>query len=359
MQLTHKERVLNLISGKNIDRLPSDIWVSDWAEAKIIRELNIGKDELIKILDNHFVMVCGLDNHKTWENKDSLDLALKYNYFRQNRKKNVIYDNWGVGWDIGHEGICDIYHPLSESTDLRNFNFPDFKDAHLLDFAKLVKEKYDGEYCIAGMQDLTIWERAYTLRGIHNVLIDIKLNRAFIEELFDRITEYQIGLAKRFVSLGVDLGFTGGDYGTQEDLMISLEDWKHFIMPRLKKIWDVYKSANIPVMHHSCGNIMKVIPYLIEMGLDILNPIQHVMSPEILRREFGKDIIFFGGIDSQGLIPFGTPEQIRKEVKKYVEILGKGRGYIIGPDQSIMSDTPIENTLALADAIKKYSYGTV
>ena len=127
-------------------------------------------------------------------------------------------------------------------------------------------------------------------------------------------------------------------------------------MPRLKRIWDVYKSAHIPIMHHICGNIIKIIPYLIELQVDILNPVQHVMPPDVLKNRFGQDIIFFGGIDTQKLMPLGTPAAIKNEVKYYIEVLGEDGKYIAAPDQCLMSDVPIENIIALVNAIRDYAY---
>ncbi len=353
--MTKKERIKRLIEGKSVDRLPSDIWLSDRAFQKIAQVLGIESENLINFLDNHFIMVYQLDNHKAWEDPFSLELALQYGFFQFKEGKNIIYDDWGVGWDISHEGIYSVFHPLQGSVDLSSLKVPDPGGNHLFEKAYQIKEKYQNEYCITGVQDLTIFEKACAIRSFDEFLIDLKMNQHYVEKLLDVLTEYEVELAKRWVHFGIDLAFTGADFGTQNGLIMSIDDWKFFIKPRLEKVWKVYKDAGIPIMLHSCGMIMEVIPYLIQMGCDILNPIQHVMKPEELKEAFGNEIIFFGGIDSQQLIPFGTPEAIEKEVIRYINILGKDGRYIIAPDQCLLSDVPIPNILALVQAIQKYS----
>ncbi|MCL4418392.1 MAG: hypothetical protein M1365_17190, partial [Actinobacteria bacterium] len=277
-------------------------------------------------------------------------------YCKQSADGKTMYDSWGVGYDITQEGICIKYNPVPDDFNLENYKFPDPNGSHLLDRAKMIKEKYKDKYCIVPLLGFGIFERAYTLRGFGNFLIDMKTNKKFAEELLDKITEYQLSLAKRFIDMGIDCVMDSNDFGTQENLIMSVDDWKKFIMPRLKKIWDLFKKEKIPVILHSCGNIIKIIPYLIEIGLDVLNPIQHVMDPELLKKQFGKDIVFFGGIDSQNLLTNGNPEEIKREVKRYIQILGKDGGYIIAPDQCLMSNVPVINILTLVKAIKEYSY---
>jgi uroporphyrinogen decarboxylase len=353
--MTKKERIKRMIKGQSIDRLPSDIWLSDRASQKVMRALNLEPNELTEFLDNHFIMIYQLDNHKAWEDPLSLELAIKYGFFQFKGDKNIIYDDWGVGWDISHEGIYSVFHPLEESENLSSLKVPDPGNHHLFERALKLKEKYQNEYCITGVQDLTIFEKACAIRGFNEFLVDLKMNQNYVVKLLDVLTEYEVELAKKWVQFGIDLAFTGADFGTQNGLIMSLDDWKFFIQPRLERVWKVYKDAGIPIMLHSCGMIMEIIPFLIQMGCDILNPIQHVMKPEELKERFGNKVIFFGGIDSQQLIPFGTPEAIEKEVMRYVNILGEGGKYIIAPDQCLLSDVPIPNILVLIEAVEKHS----
>ncbi len=354
-EMTKKERILRMIHKQSIDRLPSDIWLSDRAAQKVVETLGIKPEKIIDLLDNHFIMVYQLDNHKAWEDPFALELAIRYGFFHYKKRKDIIFDNWGIGWDVSHEGIYAVYHPLYNSEKISSLKIPDPGNQHLFERASQIKKKYQNEYCITGVQDLTIFEKACALRGFDDFLIDLKINRKFAIKLLDILTEYEVELAQKWVQFGIDIIFTGADFGTQNGLIMSIDDWKFFIQPRLEKVWTIYKSAGIPIMHHSCGNIKEVIPYLIQMGCDILNPIQHIMAPEELWKEFKNEVIFFGGIDSQQIIPFGKPESIDEEVKRYVKILGEGERYIIAPDQCLLSDVPVSNIMALIQAIKNHS----
>jgi len=123
------------------------------------------------------------------------------------------------------------------------------------------------------------------------------------------------------------------------------------VAPRYKQIWKVYKDAGLPVAMHSCGAITEFIPTLIELGLDILNPVQPCMDQKFLKKEYGKDLIFWGGIDTQVLLPFGTREEVKKGTLEVMETLGKGGGLIVAPSQEIMNDVPLENVIAMIETI--------
>ncbi len=143
--------------------------------------------------------------------------------------------------------------------------------------------------------------------------------------------------------MGVDGLFTADDYGDQRGLIISPKDWRKFIKPRIKRVWDVYKKANIPIFHHSCGNDLEIIHDLIEMEVSVLNSIQAIMNPHELKRRFGDQITFWGGIDTQHMLSFKSPNEIDREIRDLINVSNNKGGYIIGPTQSIISDVPVEN----------------
>jgi uroporphyrinogen decarboxylase len=354
MKMTHKQRVMNLLKGKPIDRLPSDVWLSDRASLVLSRELGVSGEELMQLLDNHLIIVAALDNHKCWDDPICLEKALQLGYFHRGVEPGIIFDDWGVGWDTAHEGIYEVFHPLGEEPDIDRLRVPDPRGPHLFDVVNEAADRYGEEYCVVGCQDLTLFERACALRGFDTFLVDLKENPRFAENLLDAIADYQVELARGFVSRGVDIAFTGGDYGTQQGLMVSVDDWLRFEAPRLRRIWEIYQAKGIPILHHSCGNILDLIPHLISMGLNILNPIQHVMQAEALRDRFGDSLVLFGGVDSQELMTFGTPEQIAREVERYIRILGHGKGYIVAPDQCLLSNVPAGNVIAFVHAVARY-----
>lgn len=354
---SHKERVLRVINKKSIDKLPSEISFSEEAQEKFAPYFNVNKNDFYnQLLDNHIKFAYTLGSHYSWLDKQVAISAEEKGFIRIDKASNTVYDNWNVGWFMGQEGIFMKHHPLASVNNLNDFTFPDPNNTNLFDEAKKIVEKYGKEYFVVAAQDIFIFTRAYALRGFENLLCDLKLNKSFFIELLDRITEYEIRVAKEFVSIGVDGVFTADDYGHQVDCIISPDDWRKFIKPRVKQVWDVYKTANLPVIHHSCGNVAKIIPDFIEMGLDVLNPIQSVMNPYELKRQFGDQISFWGGIDTQHLLPSKSPNEIDKEIKDIISILSSKGGYIIGPTQCIMTDVPLENVKVFLDAVRKYSY---
>ena len=139
---------------------------------------------------------------------------------------------------------------------------------------------------------------------------------------------------------------------------MSPEIWRKFLKKRYKKIWGVYKEKKLPVMHHSCGNIIEIIDDLIEIGLDVLMPIQpEAMDPKELSKKFGKRLSFQGGISTQKTLPFGNPDDVRNEVIDRIKTLGENNGYIIGPSHEITSDCKEENFLELMRTLVDYKNG--
>lgn len=170
------------------------------------------------------------------------------------------------------------------------------------------------------------------------------------------ILEYQIAIAKRFVKLGVDGGYTGDDFGSQNGLLFSPEIWREVFKPRYKKLWGVFKEAGRPVFHHSCGDIRKILPDMIEIGLDVLNPIQPQAMPiEELADKYGKNLTFWGGISVQKTLPFGTKGEVEKEIYESIQVLGRYNKYIVGPSHDMTSDISMENFDAMINSIQKYN----
>ncbi|MBM3701317.1 MAG: hypothetical protein FJW68_10490, partial [Actinobacteria bacterium] len=154
------------------------------------------------------------------------------------------------------------------------------------------------------------------------------------------------------VEIGFKIGHFGEDLGTQTSGFFSDKMFRTLLLPRLARIFEVYKNAGVPVMMHSCGNILQYIPRLIDIGLDILEPTQPCMDLKYLKKEFGKDLIFYGGINTQTL-PYLAEGQVREMVRDTIRILGKGGGYIIAPSQEIMNDVPVANIKVLVETIKE------
>jgi len=171
------------------------------------------------------------------------------------------------------------------------------------------------------------------------------------EELLEKITDYKIGVAKNFIKMKLDTGHVGDDLGTQNGPFVPPKVFQELLLPQYKRLFKVYKDAGWLMSMHSCGCITKFLPDLIEAGLNVLEPVQPCMDLPYIKKNYGKDLTFWGGIDTQQLLPFGTPADVRREAGATIRLLGKGGGHIIAPSQEVMKDVPLANIVALLETI--------
>ena len=185
--------------------------------------------------------------------------------------------------------------------------------------------------------------------------MDLAVNSEIPEYIMDRLTEIYVENTRRVLDLAgdrLDMVYFYDDVASQEALLVSPRMWRKYIRPRHQKIIDVAKSYGIPVLYHCDGAVYPLIPELIEMGIDVLNPIQADaagMDPQNLKNEFGGKLSFHGGIDIIKTLPTGTVQDVRDEVRSRIEILGQDGGYVMASSHHIQSDTPVENVLAMYD----------
>ena len=271
-------------------------------------------------------------------------------------------DEWGVPWKnapyetrFGNGFYTEIAgHPLADARALDSYSPPDPHRPELYCEAERLITAHKNEYWIVGVTVTTIFETAWALRGLQQMLMD------FVEdpELADAILEipfrYHLAAARRLVEMGVDMIWTGDDVGTQRGLLLSPQTWRRFLKPRMADFVSTLKRINpeIKVAYHSDGNIEPIIPELIEIGLDVLNPIQPAcMDPARLKRKYGEQLCFWGTIDEQHTLPFGTPDEVRAQILQRLETVGCDGGLILAPTHHVQLDTPLENFWAMVRTI--------
>lgn len=345
MQLTPKTRFLRTIAGQDVDRRPMqcDFTASGLKSYLTQKDIsNVSDLEVLPFFENHVLYA--------YMNGTLLDMKTK-----KMGKQRYAKDEWICEWDLSQD-LMYSGHPLENLEDYKNYVFPDPYAKGYLNYAEKLAENYADKYIVTSYHFSCLFERAYILRGFENALVDFLLNKEFMAELLDKIAKFHVSLAKRYVEIGVNCGRIVDDYGSQIGLMMSPDTWREFIKPRLANIAEVYKNANLPVILHSCGDISAIIEDLIEIEIDVLNPVQpNVMDLGDLVDRFGNRIAFFGGICNQEILPFGTPEQIDEEVKQITKLLGKYGKYIISPSNGIGTDVSFENIEAYMKAALKYS----
>jgi len=286
-------------------------------------------------------------------------------------KDGVFYtDEWGVTWKNaayetkfgkGHYTEM-VEHPLADDQAIDSYRPPDPNRPELyLEAERVIKEHQD-EYWIVGVTVTTVFETAWALRGYEKTLTDFVLNPDFVERLLDIPFDYHLTAAKRLVEMGVDMIWIGDDVGAQNKMLISPDTWRRFFKPRLATFISTLKgiNADVKIAYHSDGAIYPIVPDLIEVGLDVLNPIQsRSMNPERLKKEYGQQLCFWGSIDQQYTLPFGTPTAVAQEVRTRLKTLGEDGGLILGPTHHVQLDTPLENFWAMVRTITQTPYGSL
>lgn len=265
----------------------------------------------------------------------------------------TITDSFGVVWSTSRiDRGSPIGPPLNEP-DLSRYVFPDPDDPKRFDGLGEEVEKRRGRFLVAVIGDL--WERAGFMRGLERLCMDVLDNPRFVEKLLEGIKEYVLRTLDRLATYKPDAVFLSDDYGTQTGLIIAPRVWRRLVKPRLKEIYNAAKRQGLVVMHHSCGNVKEIIPDLIELGLDILHPIQpETMDIFSLKNEFGSALTFCGGIGTQHLLPHGTPAEIRDTVRRTLDVMAREGGYILEPGITLQDDVPLKHMVVMIDTAREY-----
>jgi uroporphyrinogen decarboxylase len=264
---------------------------------------------------------------------------------------NEVYvDDFGCTWkELDH--VPHLIDPPLKEPDLRGCHFPKLDHEKYFSGTDTFLEATRSHFrlcCLA----LGFFDRGWALRGFENFLSDVILNQKFVEGLMEQLVDMYIQLIDQIARHPFDGIRFADDWGYQRGITIGADRWRKLIMPGLKIIFEHAHKKNLTVMVHSDGDLIEIIPDLIQLGVQILNPIQpECMDILWLKKEYGRHICFNGGISSQYTIPRGTPRQIQKEIIACIKYLGKDGGYIIGPTKSLNRDVPLKNCLAVLRTI--------
>lgn len=381
MPLTPRQRVLTAINHEEPDRVPVVIGVSNATGIKMkpyrgIKEI-AGIDAPDEYLYDWPELGTALIDDATMRRlhsdvRGALDLepeAVRKRNAERAPHSNYI-DSWGSGqFEITPGEWFPGVHPLQDARTLEELeSYPDWPDmsdpsrvAHVRETARLLAE--EDEYAILATPWLLFpFERAYAMQGMETFLLNMAMDGDFARALMERIALYCKQLMGHFLDeLGdhVDIIKIGDDLGTQESLMISPKMYRELLKPiHADFISFIKERTKAKVLFHSDGDVAPLIDDFVEIGVDILNPIQTsagTMSnlPELKKRH-GKNIVFCGGIDSHRVLPFGTPADVRAEVKRVIDIMGPGGGFMLGAVHTVMNDVPPENVLAMVDAVEEF-----
>ena len=335
--LTRKERMRRALRREPVDHLPFQTNFTGAMGRQLAEHFGIPEAELQDRLGNHLLR---------------LDLSHRR---QRNADGSIEFDWWGAGWDTRTEGYWHSFAPLADSLDLDGYRWPDPDAKDLLGNARETISAQGAEYFVVPNFGMCLFERAWSLRGFDALLMDMVERPEWVEQLFERITDIQIRLGRRFIAAGVDGGYFGDDYGAQRSMLFSPRTWRRFVKPRLARMFSPFTDAGLPVILHSDGDIKAILPDLVEIGLTALNPVQpEVLDHAWLAREYGDKLSFYGGISTQSVMPQDDTDLVRKATINCARVLAPtGTGLVLGPSHRMQSDIPVANVDAMLDAFRQ------
>ena len=381
MPMTSRDRVLTAIHHEQPDRVPLVIGVSNATGIKMKPYKGI-KDIIGVQAPDHYIYdwpelgTAEIDEatmrrlHSDVRGVLDLEPEKIRRWNRERDPHSDYVDSWGSGQtEIGPEDWFPSVHPLPEARTVEDLDsyqgWPDMSDltriAHVRETARRLAE--DRQFAILATPWLLFpFERAYAMQGMENFLLNMAMDQDFARALMERIADYCKQLMGRFLEeLGdnVDIIKIGDDLGTQESLMISPKMYREILKPVHADFISFIKArTKAKIFFHSDGDVAPLIEDFIEIGVDILNTIQtsagSMSDLPSLKKRFGSDIVFCGGIDTHRILPFGSVEEVRQEVRRVIQILGPGGGCMIGAVHTIMNDVPPENVIAMVDAVEEF-----
>jgi uroporphyrinogen decarboxylase len=380
--MTSRERLLAACRHREPDRVPYDLastqvtGISVYAYKNLIDYMGI-EDDHPEICD-HIQQIClpkesilqefGVDTRGLWP------VTNHTGPFDDEEQGDYLHhvDEWGFDYRIHKTrglwyDLCR--HPLPQETatlqDVSAYTFPNGGDTARVEGLREQAKRYRQQGYAVVLKSVCagLLEVAIRIRGMENALTDLLINKPVMGKILDGILEvkldyWQTALAE--LADVVDIVAEGDDFGTQLSPLISPETYREMIRPRqIEMIQSMKKWARDSyVFFHSCGNIRPFLPDFIDMGIDIINPV-HItaegMDPVKLKRDFGKDVVFWGGgIDTQDVLPHAKPQQIRDHVKKNIDALAPGGGFVFNTIHNIQADVPPENILAMIETLQDY-----
>ncbi|MBW8003022.1 MAG: uroporphyrinogen-III decarboxylase-like protein [Planctomycetes bacterium] len=350
--MTEKQRIKKCIHFEKTDIVPWQINYTTELADTIMKSLGLKEQSHIVLGRNVYrynLLNDFLGNHITYLRNRPVDSYREVS-------TGIWKDEWGVLWDrridrdIGTPANC-----MLESGTTDNLKVPDPNDPkRYLHFQPLI-EANPNRYILVKLS-YSLFERAWSLRGMENLLVDMIQEPSFVHELFNLITDFNLAIMKNLTSFPIDGIYFGDDWGSQKSLLMNPDMWRTFIKPYLRKMYDQAHNQGYDVFIHSCGEISAVLEDLTEIGLNVFNPFQpEVMDIENIMRKFSGKLAFYGSLSIQKTLPFGNREDVLEEVQHRLRLARLHGGLIISPSHDLPPDTPLDNILTMLETIKRQS----
>ena len=288
----------------------------------------------------------------------------RYTYYRENLKKGTAFDAWGIAREPGSKAAAHMTrmrHPLKNIqtiVELKKYPFPDYTTVPESLISAQVESIHTHGLAAYGFLEMTVWETAWYLRDMTTLMMDMAIREENAYWLLDKVTEQSVIRASVFARAGVDVLKMGDDLGMQTSILMSIDHYRKFIKPRHKKIIESVKSINpnILIHYHSCGYVTPLIDDFIDIGVDILNPVQpESMDFAEIHKKYGDRLSFSGTLGTQTTMPFGTADEVRETVHRNLDIAGEKGGLLCCPTHMLEPEVPWENIMAYVEACRDYT----
>jgi len=327
--MTKRERIIAALQHKETDFIPYEIGLTSAAYEKMVQFY--GSHDFAHNIGNHITTA--------YYDGGTAPMPDKENYYK---------DDFGVVWNRTVDKDIGVIEGLQiPEPDMCSYIFPQVPEERIRKQCEAVLAGA-GDCFTNGSIGFSLFERAWTLTGMENLLIYMITDPDFVTELMDKILDFNLRVINIFLEYDFDCIFFGDDWGQQKGLIMGPEMWRKFIKLPLAKMYAAAKEKGRFVMQHSCGDIQEIYPDLVEIGLDAHQTFQpEIFDIRAIKAKYAGKLSFYGGISTQQMLPFETPEGVAREAKEIMAIMGKGGGFIVAPTHSIPGDVPAENIDAL------------
>lgn len=344
--MTNRENYLSLLRRQGFEKIPVDFFMCPSLEKRFHR---YAQEKGIAVEFDHVQ----IDNGLQWQVADE---SVFRQYYNTPLREGTTFDGYGVAHSPGSADayhMTQMFHPMAD--------FDSVEQVESYPFPRLipgpVPKQQVGDRVTIGNMQCTVWEQAWYLRGMENLMMDMMSEDPIAEAILDRVTDISCRNAAAYAGAGADILFLGDDIGMQRTALMSRELYCLWLKPRLKKVIETARSVkeDILVFYHSCGYVEPFIEDLIEAGVDVLDPVQpECMDFAEIHARYHDRLSFHGTIGTQTTMPFGTPEEVRREVFKNLDIAGAKGGLLVCPTHMLEPEVPVENIAAYIQACQDY-----
>lgn len=348
--MNHRENLIAAMRRQPCERVPFQLSLCDTLKQELQRRY--GTDDAVAAFDMPVQYI----------ELPPAEHPIDHTGYHRHPEKLTYMDEWGVGYKRGSVAhFTQFISPMADfdlPEQVEQYPFPDIAgDLPRWEAARRQVEEAHARGRAAAYFAVQVFEPAWYLRGLDNMLADYLCDEEMAEACMQKMTRAQCRIAEQAARIGVDLIVFGDDVGTQRALMMSLETWRRWVKPATAATIAAAKAVNPQLLafYHSDGRIYEIIPELIEIGVDILNPVQpECVDPILLKQLYGDRLSFWGTIGTQTTMPFGTPDEVRQTVRRMIGTVGRGGGLTIAPTHLLEPEVPWENVEALVEAVREF-----